>query len=210
MSEPEHQSEQAFSAEAKTELGASLQADYAALKNDLDQAKELAADFQRELAGKSNEVAHFKVLLERTQTDFKRLEGHIDELRRERHRLANEAMRAMALEVELKKKTQEIERLREQLTTLGAAGGQRVEELLVVSEDQQREIKRLRAIVDVFRRKDVPAAAGGIEAQQQIDELKATVKRLQDRLAQSAFAGSSPEPSVPEMDADVINLTFER
>src|SRR5262245_39004255 len=118
MNDTQFQTASSSTAAPKTQLGANLCADYEALKNDLDQAKELAGDFQRQLAGKSNEVAHFKVLLERAQTDFKRLEGHIEELRRERHRLANEVMRGTALEMKVNQKNQEIDRLREQVDTL--------------------------------------------------------------------------------------------
>lgn len=197
----------------KSPLGASLVADYEALKNDLDQAKDLASDFQRQLAGKSNEAAHFKALLERTQDDFKRLEGHIDELRRERHRLANEAMRATALDLALRRKDEEAERIRAQLDTLRDAGAKRVEELLVVSEDQQREIQRLRAIVEVLRRREgVPpilAAAEAPEMQQQIDRLKATVKRLQTQLSAAAHGPIPGEMNAADFNPDVINLSFE-
>jgi len=201
----------------KTQLGASLCADYEALKNDLDQAKELAGDFQRQLAGKSNEVAHFKVLLERAQVDFKRLEGHIEELRRERHRLANEVMRATALEMKLNQKNQEIDRLREQVDTLRDAGGKRVEELLLVSEDQQREIQRLRSIVEVLRKKEgippILTAPERPEMQEELDDLKATVKRLQAQLAQSFVPVGAPvatEMDVSAVEDEVINLSFER
>jgi hypothetical protein len=46
-------------------LSANLRADYEAVQNDLEQATELAAEFQRQLAGKSNEVAELKQLLRR-------------------------------------------------------------------------------------------------------------------------------------------------
>lgn len=198
----------------RTALGASLRADYDALKNDLEQAQELAADFQRQLAGKSNEVAHFKVLLEQMQKDFARLQGHIDELRQERHRLANEVMRVTALDAQLHRKNEELDRLRDQLETLSNASSQRIEELLVVSDEQQREISRLRAMVEVFRRqanaKGTPAGAGSAEAEVQIADLKATVKRLQGRLKQAEVAPEALDMSDPELHADVINLSFER
>jgi chromosome segregation ATPase len=206
-----------ITATPKSQLGASLCADYEALKNDLDQAKELASDFQRQLAGKSNEVAHFKVLLERAQTDFTRLEGHIEELRRERHRLANEVMRGTALEMKMNQKNQEIDRLREQVDTLRDAGGKRVEELLLVSEDQQREIQRLRSIVEVLRKKEgippILAATERPEMREEIAELRATVKRLQAQLSQSfvpAGVAAGGETDEPEFTEEVINLSFEK
>ncbi len=86
----------------KAGLGATLNADYEALRNDLDQATGLASDFQRQLAGKSNEHALLKQLFEKTQKDLAHMQTGIMELREERHRLANEAMRAVALELRLK------------------------------------------------------------------------------------------------------------
>lgn len=197
---------------AKTSLGASLRADYDALKNDLEQAQELAADFQRQLAGKSNEVAHFKVVLEQTKKDFARLEGHIEELRQERHRLANEVMRVTALDAQLYRRTAELDRLRDQLETLRAASSQRIEELLVVSEEQQREITRLRAMVEVFRRRENGSEppARTADSDLQIAELKATVKRLQAQLQQSTCTSAEVDTNDADLDLDVINLTFER
>jgi chromosome segregation ATPase len=93
-------------------LTANLRGDYEALKNDVEQAKMLAADFQQQLAGKSNEVAHLKQVFEKTARDLTNLQAGITALREERHRLANEAMRAVALEHRLKKAEAEIARLK--------------------------------------------------------------------------------------------------
>src|SRR4051812_31662973 len=70
-------------------LSATLSADYEALQNDMEQAKDLAADFQRQLAGKSNEFAQLKQLFEKTSADLAHLQEGIVELRAERHRFAN-------------------------------------------------------------------------------------------------------------------------
>ncbi len=215
MTEPETQNKSITLPPARTPLGASLAADYEALQNDFEQAQELAADFQRQLAGKSNEVAHFKAILEKTQGDFARLEGHIRELRQERHRLANEVMRVTALDLEIVKLKRENERLREQLDTLNNASSNRVGELLVVSEDQQKEIQRLRAVVEVFRqRESVPPLLSKMdssEMQAQIAELTATVKRLQSEMRGPSVAGrSASQTNAAADDADVINISFER
>src|SRR5678816_1828795 len=93
----------------------SLQADYEAVRNDLEQAQELAADFQRQVADKSNEVAHIKLLLQKSAADLARLEGHVGELRQERHRLANELMLASAMELELTKVKRERDQLRKEV-----------------------------------------------------------------------------------------------
>lgn len=101
-------------------LSASLSADYEALQNDMQQAQELAADFQRQLAGKSNEFAQLKQLFEKTQKDLTHLQTGIAELRAERHRLANEAMRAAAFEMKLAKMTEERDRLRADMAIMQA------------------------------------------------------------------------------------------
>ena len=101
-------------------LSAKLRADFAALQNDVQQARELAADFQRQLAGKSNEFAALKRVFQETRTHLEKLEQGIKELREERHRLANEAMRALAferqvddLDAQIARLTQELEALRQ-------------------------------------------------------------------------------------------------
>ena len=96
-------------------LSATLRAEYEALQNDVEQAHELASEFQRQLAGKSNEVAEFKQLFEKTQKDLTRLQASITELREERHRLANEAMRAAAFERRLTEMTADRDRLIKEL-----------------------------------------------------------------------------------------------
>ncbi len=89
-----------------------LTSDYAALQNDLLQARELAGDYQKQLCDKSNDLAGLKVLLERASRDLERLQADIVALREERHRLANAAMRAVALEYKLNAVTEEVKRLR--------------------------------------------------------------------------------------------------
>ena len=94
---------------------ANLLADYEALQNDLEQANGLASDFQRQLAGKSNECAQFKQVFEKTCKDLAHLQTGITALREERHRLANEAMMATALKMKLTKASEERDRLRLEL-----------------------------------------------------------------------------------------------
>lgn len=89
----------------------SICADYEALSNDLEQAHALAADFQQELRGKSNEVAHLKQVLQKSDADLIKLQQSIADLREERHRLANEVMAALAACEKLKQVTDERDRL---------------------------------------------------------------------------------------------------
>ena len=71
-----------------------LNADLDALRNDVEQAHELAGEFQRQLAHKSNDVAQLQQLVEKTLRDLELLQAGIIALREERHRLANDVMLA--------------------------------------------------------------------------------------------------------------------
>ncbi len=82
----------------------------------------MASDFQSQLAGKSTEFAMLKQVFEKTAGNLARLQRTINTLREERHALANEAMRAVALEQKLAESVKERtalraenERLREEL-----------------------------------------------------------------------------------------------
>src|SRR4051812_35613295 len=107
-------------------LSAQLRADCDALRNDLEQAQELAHDFQAQLNGKSNEAAHFKQLLEKTQATLARLQDDIKKLREERHGLANDVMRLQAIELQKAQITGERNRLAAELDSLrrGLAAGE--------------------------------------------------------------------------------------
>lgn len=128
---------------ASPSLGAALSAEYEALRNDVQQATEMASDFQRQLAGKSNEFAELKRVFEKTASDLIQLQGSIQELREERHRLANEAMRAVAFEHRLAATITERDRLRT--------------ELVAMRHEHEAELERLAAGV---RGRDEPHANG--------------------------------------------------
>jgi len=96
-------------------LSSALRADYDALQGDLREATELASDFQKQLSGKSKELAHLRFLFDQTRAHLAHMQDGIAAMRQERHRLANEAMRAMALDALLKRMTAERDRLRTEL-----------------------------------------------------------------------------------------------
>ena len=124
-------------------LSATLHSDYEALQNDLQQANELAADFQRQLAGKSNDVALLKQVFEKTREDLGHLHAGIAALRAERHRLANEAMKGEAYKMKLAGVTGERSRLRIDLEVVRSA-------LAVVKEEMARSLhQRDRQIADL-------------------------------------------------------------
>lgn len=78
-----------------------LTADYEALKNDLEQATIWAGELKSELAANKNDAAHFKQLFEKTSRDLEHMQQSIVALRKERHCLANEAMKASCLQMKL-------------------------------------------------------------------------------------------------------------
>jgi chromosome segregation ATPase len=197
-------------------LTATLRADYVALQNDLEQTQELAADFQRQLAGKSNEVAHFKTLLEKTHGDLGRMEGHISELRAERHRLANQVMILTAtkdvganLQAERDQLRREVEVLRDALTSSAGEFQERI-------KLQEMEINRLRAALDGFR--NIPAnpqrppgeVAAGVN--HRIAELSATVERLEsiirERPASRGPASDAAEDKPGSEQEAFIDISF--
>lgn len=124
-------------------LSANLSADYEALLNDMQQAKDLAADFQRQLAGKSNEFAQLKQLFEKATADLAHLQGGIVELRAERHRLANESMRATAFQLKLAQVTGERDRLRVELEHVRKALDHSAEGVAAATRERDNQIAAL-------------------------------------------------------------------
>lgn len=124
-------------------LGARVHSDYEALQNDVAQARELAGDFQRQLAGKTNEFAQLKQVFEKTASDLVRLEKGLEELRAERHRLANEAMRAAGFELRLAKVTSERDQLRAELEAARDLFTRGRDELARAVHERDKEIAAL-------------------------------------------------------------------
>ncbi len=96
-------------------LSARLSEDYDAVQEDLREANELAANLESQLAGKSKEVMHLRFLFEQTKTHLGHMQDGIEAMRRERHKLANEAMRAMGLDIMLKRVAAERDRYKTEL-----------------------------------------------------------------------------------------------
>jgi septal ring factor EnvC (AmiA/AmiB activator) len=94
-----------------------LVAQYKAVKNDLDQARQSAADFQRQLAAKTNECAGARRAFE---VEVARLRAEVADYREERLQLANEVARIAGLEFRMKRITEERDGLRSQVETLRA------------------------------------------------------------------------------------------
>jgi chromosome segregation ATPase len=88
-------------------LSAEIRAECGAIQKDLQEAESLAATFEERMAAKSKEILHLKRLVEQTRAHLSRLQEGITAMRQERHKLANEVMRAAGLELQLKKMTAE-------------------------------------------------------------------------------------------------------
>ena len=133
-------------------LTSQLRADCEALRNDLEQAQELANDFQSQLSGKSNEAAHFKHLLEKTQSHLEKLQADITRLRQERHGLANDVMRLQAIEMQKTELTTERNRFAAELACLrrGLAEGEKEKKCRNKERERQETILKLQ--VQVLRK----------------------------------------------------------
>ena len=153
-------------------LTAKLRADYDALQNDVQQARELAADFQRQLAGKSNEFADLKRVFSETRSHLTRLEASITELREERHRLASEAMRGVAFERKLAEKEEQVARLDERVSKLR-------EERHRLAADAMRATALERKLV---------------ERDAQIAQLTTDLTNLREQLTRGKARAPEPEP----------------
>jgi chromosome segregation ATPase len=99
-------------------LGAAVSSDLEALKADLENARALAAEYQLELSGKSNELAKVKELFEKTRRHLIQLQISVTQLRDERHRLANRVMEAESEHRKLEQVTAERDRLHQKLDAL--------------------------------------------------------------------------------------------
>jgi len=171
-------------------LSATLHTDYQALQNDLQQANELAADFQRQLAGKSNDFALLKQVFEKTREDLGHLHAGIAALREERHRLANEAMKGEAYKMKLASVTGERSRLRIDLEVIRNA-------LAALREEMKRSLHL----------RDKQIAELTVENMQ----LKQSLSEAQRRFAESV---RSPSPNcaaaeyLPADDEDQVEISF--
>ena len=145
-------------------LGATVSQDYEAVAADLQNANELAAKLESQLAGKSKEVLHLRFLFDQTKTHLAHMQDGILAMRKERHKLANEAMRATGLDFMLKRVTAERDRLKTELDGVleGIAAEKTAHPLRFDKRDHQIaeltfELVKLRAEVAELRKSSVPA-----------------------------------------------------
>ncbi len=173
---------------------AKVQADYLALANDLEQAQALTSTLEIQLSGKSNELARFKAIWERTQADLVKFANDLETMRKERHGLANEAQRGYAFEHKLNK--------------LQAAH----EELTARAERLEAELMRERAghvetRAELERLKDKSAPVGNTrdpELRQALETLRAQL----DRVLGAPPAAASSQRGLKTAASERIDIEF--
>ena len=149
-----------------------VQADYLALANDLEQAQALASALEMELSGKSNELARFKLVWERTQADLAKFARDIEAMRQERHTLANEAQRAQAFEF----KVQKVQKAHDALAA-------RVEELEAELTREREAHRQTRAHVSADPKDDL--------------RLRQTLQKLREQIDQALAQTAVQAPAEP-------------
>ena len=144
-------------------LGAAVTQDYEAVQADLQHANELAAKLESQLAGKSKEALHLRFLFDQTKTHLAHMQDGIIAMRKERHKLANEAMRAMGLDIMLKRVIAERDRLKIELEGVleGIAAEKTAQPLRFDKRDHQIaeltfELVKLREEVAALRKASPP------------------------------------------------------
>ncbi len=212
-----HQS--SHSAEAGSErpltnprLSANLRGDYEALQNDVEQARLLAADFQQQLSGKSNEVAHLKQIFEKTARDLAHLQEGITALREERHRLANEAMRAVALEHRLAKMEAENQRLRGEAEKAAGREHARESQIAALTTETERLRRQLEAAAPAPVTKPAPRVEGA-EAQALLAAATDSLERLREMVHAQGAVSPPVRPAAanrPAAREEFIDISFER
>lgn len=124
-------------------LSAIIQSDYEALQTDMRQVNDFAAHFQRQLAGKSDDFALLNQIFENTREDLAHLHASIAALRAERHRLANEAMKAEAYRGQLATVTGERSQLRVDLEMVRRALAASREEMAMSLRQRDKQVADL-------------------------------------------------------------------
>ena len=176
-----------------------LLADYEALMNDLQQANGLAADFQRQLAWKSNECAQFKQIFEKTCKDLAHLQTSIAALREERHRLANEAMMVTALKLKFNKVAAERDTMRLELEAARGTG----EETARALRTRDQQVAEL--TLKVVTLKEVL-----VEAQQRTDSSAPLRSAARAPMTASMERPGYEENQRDSADEGFIDIAFDR
>ncbi len=181
------------------ELTASLRADFVALENDLEQANAMTLELHGQLAGKSNEFAHLKHVFEKTSKNLDHLQRDITELREERHRLANEAMKATALEFTLQMITKERDQLKSDLESQKRSFEEEISRL--------KEDFRKNARPDNFTNRQTSSdeRIANPQAAAMLAEIARSVEQLRELVDRPVLRSS---PLRAKAETEFINISF--
>ena len=113
---------------------ANLASKYVALKNDLDQARCLAEDYQKQLSDKTNAFAALKSRMGRMQGELLLLEMTVTRVRRENQELAKEAARAKSMDATVSAMSGELLRQRVGSVQFVKIGDENCESLVLLHE----------------------------------------------------------------------------
>lgn len=184
------------------ELSASLRADFEALENDLEQANAMTLDLQCQLAGKSNEFALLKHVFEKTSKNLAHLQADITSLREERHRLANEAMEATALQFTLDHTIKQRDQLQEELESQKRNFEKKIADLEADLRKPTKEEPSVPPNRSTTRLSHPKASALLAEISQSLTELREIIDLPQPR--------SEPASSHTDRNSkpDFINISF--
>ncbi len=168
-----------------------VQADYVALANDLDQARELTAALEMQLSGKCNEVAQIKHLWERTRLDMQKFEKDLEALRKERHGLANQVQVAYAIE----HRHEKLQREHGELTARAEVLASELSAERTLHADARRALESLTDEVETLRRRGAGGVAPGLRSE--LQSLRDHLDRILETPAPAIAArtrSSAPEP----------------
>lgn len=198
------------------ELSATLADDYEALQEHVQRVHMLAVDLQQQSPGRSNEVAVLSDLLSKAQKDLKRLKGSIARLRQERHRLANEAMRALALDRRLTEMTIERDRLRAEGAAMRQGLIASAEESARRKRETDQQLARMALELGSLRRNAglpiLPAPAPADDSAQMqgtLVQILSTLDRLVARLEPGPSAQPAATPAPTPTEPESIAIDFE-
>ena len=153
-------------------LSAALVEDGEAVQNHLQEVNELAGTLEAQLAGKSKEVLHLKFLLDQTKASFGHLQDSVVAMRKDRHKLANDSMRAQGLELMVTRLTAERDRMK-------------------------RELDGLLAALAAEKVEQAPQGLGFDKRDRMIAELKLELMGLRKEVAELRRVNPPPAPAAP-------------
>ncbi len=181
-------------------------ANYETLRTDLQKANQLAAEFQREMEGKSHETTAAKRELQKTQNELVIMQSAIAEMRRKNDRLIQQGTPAERKFLEV---VGERDRLRVELEALRQGLAASAEEGVRQRRESEGQIGRLNVAIDALKHQlaaalRAPGAPRPVSQGHETEMLSALGK-ISDTLEQL----KSPVSKRPEEDAEkLIDLSF--